>query len=44
MIPSDWRGQIFEKKKKKIGGKNLCRTGLSQTQNEFFEAYLEFGS
>ena len=42
MIPSDWRGQIFEEKKK-IGGTSLRRMALNQTQNEFLEPYLEFG-
>ena len=43
MISSDWRSQIFEKKKKKIRGSNLGSKGLNQTQNEVFRYFLEFG-
>ena len=33
MISSDWRSQIFEKKKKKNGSPNLDQMGQNSTQN-----------
>ena len=42
MISSDWRSQIFIKKKN--GGPNLGPTGLNQAQNEIFRHFVEFGS
>ena len=43
MISSDWRSQIFEKKKK-IGNPNLDQTGQKRTLHEVFFHFLKFDS
>ena len=39
---SDWRSQIFERKKN--GDPNFGPAGLNQAQNKVFRHFLEFGS
>ena len=42
MMYSDWRSQIFERKKN--GDPNFGPAGLNQAQNKVFRHFLEFGS
>ena len=42
MTSSDWRSQIFEKKKI-YGSPNLGQMGQNQAQNQFFCHFIRFG-
>ena len=39
MVSSDWRNQIFEEKKKKIGGPNLGQVGQIGPETSFFASF-----